>query len=92
MSQLIPELDDPFDLAVLLEDTYDSPPIVSALPSSPPNALIVTTPCGDEIVPFHDLEDPTIIIRDVELAALLADSSPHTHKTVPSFHAVKPVT
>lgn len=87
MSQYIPELDDPFDSLLMDDDD----PIVTVAPSMPPNATIVATPSGDEIVRFSDLEEPTRIFNAVELAALVADSCPHRHPTVRSFHAVKPL-
>lgn len=100
MSQYTPDLDDPFGLDELTEEDMSDitvvpsdEPIVTIIPSSMiPSAAIVATPTGDEIVPLQDFEDKTVIMNAVELAALLEDSGPHTHKTVPSFHAVKAVT
>jgi hypothetical protein len=88
MSQYIPELDDPFD-TIMQEDSEDEGPVIELVPSIPPSACIVNSPVGDEIVSFADLEEPTRVFNQVELAALIADSCPHRHATVPSFHAVK---
>jgi len=90
MSQYIPELDDPFDTLLQEdEDNPDSGPVIELVPSIPPSAVIVNSSIGDEIVTFADLEEPTRVFNQVELAALIADSCPHRHQTVPSFHAVK---
>jgi len=73
------QIDQPFDVEAV------SQPI-----SFVPHAMIVNTPVGDEVVPLDAFDEPTSVTNPVELAALLADASPHTHATVPSFHAVEP--